>query len=89
MASLAGCEELKALKECDVRFNKVATWDMLLLLCKLEELEALMLEGNPLLSYYATLTPYYRKQEDMTKAASVVPRLMFCPQCTYPQAIFH
>ena len=46
-----GCEELKVLKECDVRFNKLATWDILLPISKLSGLEALMLEGNPLLEY--------------------------------------
>ena len=50
IASLDYFDNLTSLKECNLKFNRISLWSPSNALCKLDSLEILLLEGNPILS---------------------------------------
>ncbi len=52
IATLEHFETLVSLKECDLRQNKLSVWEIFAPLDALLQLEAVLLEGNPVLQSY-------------------------------------
>lgn len=81
--NLDSFDSLISLKECDLRFNKFDSWLPFKNLACLISVEAIILEGNPILTYFSrfSITKNQSISKDTAEIENIIQRLKFYPQC--------